>query len=235
MCDPITIASAALMAGSLGANMYGQSQVQGARDDASAAERIRQKKFDEEAAALQLQSEDRYKNFEGQQGERATDLSNMYKQTQESVVGAPAAPAEAATGSNAGSVVAREAAKQKEKTAAFTNQQADAQGGMAAFGDLLGDVSRKQARDAGQIAQIGGFKKGSSQALSYELNAANEEGQGARLLGDILGGLGSMGMMTGLRGGSLGSISLGRGAAPAMGAPMQLAGASTQFNPLAIY
>ena len=70
MCDPLTISGIVLSAAGAGANYLGQQQVQSARDDALAAERIRQQALDQEAAALNTQSQDRYQNFEGQQQEK---------------------------------------------------------------------------------------------------------------------------------------------------------------------
>ena len=68
------------------------------------------------------------------------------------------------------------------------------------FGDLLGEISGKQARDASQIGQIGGFKTGSSNIVPLELNQAQSAGDGWKLLGDILGGLGSVGVSAGIGG-----------------------------------
>ncbi|AAL44650.1 hypothetical protein EN41_19925 [Agrobacterium tumefaciens] len=59
-------------------------------------------------------------------------------------------------------------------------------GRLRAFGDVLGENSRLQARDASQIGQIGGFKRGSSNVMAYELDAANQKGNGLKLFGDAL-------------------------------------------------
>jgi hypothetical protein len=215
MCDPITLGSIALMAAGTGASMYGQNQVQEARGDAMAAERIRQNAFDQEAAAINETSRQRYDNFGQQQGERAQQLRDLYDNVQRSVVAPQAAgtPQEAAPTAGAGSVVARENAKQQGKTDQFNTQQAEAQGAMSSFGDLLGQKSREQARDAGKVGQIGNFKKGSSQALSYELDDANNAGNTFKTLGDLARGLGSVGVAAGLRapmGATSGPLNLAR-------------------------
>lgn len=86
------------------------------------------------------------------------------------------------------------------KARAQTNDRAVRLADVRSFGDLLGDISRKQARDAGQIGQIGGFKAGSQGVLPLELDAAAQAGGKAKLLGDVLGGLGSIGLSAGLSG-----------------------------------
>jgi hypothetical protein len=63
---------------------------------------------------------------------------------------------------------------------------------LRSFGDLLGGIGLKQARDAGYIGQIGGFEKGSSNVLGYELENANSAGNGMKMFGDILGAGGSL-------------------------------------------
>lgn len=213
MCDPVTLGSIGLMLAGTASSAYGQSKVNEARSDAMSAERMRQKKFDDEAAALNETSRQRYDNFGGQQGDRAAELRGMYDDVQRSVVRPEGGPAEAAPTEGEGSVVAREQAKQKGKTDAFNTQQATAQGALTSFGDLLGQKSREQARDASQIGQIGNFKKGSSQALAYELEDANSAGNTWKFLGDLGRGLGSVGVTAGLR-------------APMAGGPLNLANAA---------
>lgn len=198
MCDPVTLGSIGLMLAGTGANVIGQNQVQNARNDALSAERIRQAALDKEAAATQEASRQRFDNYGEQQDQRSSELAKLYRDTQAQVV-APQAAAEAAPTAGADSVVARERAKQQNKTDTFNNQQADAQGAVSGFGDLLGQKSRELARDAGKIGQIGSFKKGSSQALAYELQDANSAGNMWSFLGDLGRGLGSVGVAYGLR------------------------------------
>lgn len=201
MCDPLTIAGVALSGVSYAANAAAQAKVQSARDDAMAAERIRQSGLDKEAAALNTQSQDRYQNFEGQQGEKAKQLADYFTGQQ---VGAPA-PDEAVPASSS-NIVVQEQAKQAAKAKEFTDRTGTALGALRSFGDLLGETSRLQARDASQIGQIGGFKRGSSNVLGYELEAANQKGNGLKMLGDIAGGLGGIGINAGLSGGTLSGL-----------------------------
>lgn len=199
MCDPLTIAGLALTAGSTVAGMQAQRQVEGARATALQNEQMRQDTLDREAAALNEASRDRYKNFQGEQQERAKSLGDYLVGEQAVGQAAPVdAPAETMP-TSASNIVTQEQAKQSAKAKAFTDQQGQALGAMRSFGDLLGETSRATARDAGYLNQTLGFKKGWAGVLPYELEAANQKGAGLRMLGDIMGGLGSVGISAGLQ------------------------------------
>lgn len=182
ICDPLTIAGVALTAGSTVANSMAASKVARARDDAMAAERIRQNGLDQEAQALNAQSQDRYQDFSGKEEKAATKLADYFTGQQ---VAEPSA--EAALPTSASNVVVAEEQKQRAKARDFTDKTGTALGRLRAFGDVLGENSRLQARDASQIGQIGGFKRGSSNVMAYELDAANQKGNGLKLFGDVLG------------------------------------------------
>lgn len=187
MCEPITLAGLALSAVSTGLGYAQQSKVASARDDAMAAERIRQQGLDREAEALNVQSQDRYKDFEGQQEDRGKSLADFF--TSQEVAEPQANAALPASSSN---ITVKEEAKQRGQAREFTDKTGTALGELRSFGDLLGGIGRLQARDAGQIGQIGGFKRGSSNVLAYELDAANNAGKSLGMFGDIVGGLGSV-------------------------------------------
>ena len=212
MCDPLTIGSIALTLGGAGANYMSQQQVDSARSGAMAAERIRQQGLDQQAAALNTTSQDRFNDFGGQQETRAKSLTDMFTE-------APAQlpPTAAPMPASSSNLVVQAEDKARGEARDRTNQIGGALGNLRSFADLLGDTSRLQGRDASQIGQIGGFKKGSSNVLGMELEAANGAGQGTRMLGDVLGGLGRIGTMAGLSG------SLGGAAA---GSPLALTGAA---------
>lgn len=187
ICDPLTIAGIALTAGSTVANSIGASKVQAARDDALAAERIRQTGLDQEAQALNTQSQDRYQDFEGQQAEKSSELGDYFTGQQlDSANANTAAAAEQTAAPTSSNITVREEQKQRGQAKAFTDQQGAALGDLRSFGDLLGGIGREQARDASLIGQIGGFKRGSSGVLPYELDAASSAGDGAKMFGDIL-------------------------------------------------
>lgn len=172
--------------------------MQDARDDAMAAERIRQGSLDKEAQALNAQSQDRYQDFQGQQDQKAASLADYFTGQE---VAEPSA--EAALPTSSSNITVREEGKQRGKATEFTNRTGNALGELRAFGDLLGDVSRLQARDAGQIGQIGGFKRGSSGVLGYELDEASQAGNGLKMFADLAGGAGGIATSAGLSGGSL--------------------------------
>jgi len=130
-----------------------------------------------------------------------------------------ATPAEALPTSTS-NITVREENKQRQQARDFTNAQGAALGNLRSFGDLLGSISRDQARDASQIGQIGGFKQGSAGVLPYELDEAGRSGDGMRLFGDVLGGLGSVATGAGLSGQGL----FGFGAMPAGAQPLRLGG-----------
>lgn len=222
MCDPLTITGIALSAGSTIVQTVATNKVQNARNDALAAERIRQNSLDREADALNATSRERYVDFAGQQGQEATKLGDYF--AAQSTPEPTAAEALPASSSN---LVVAEENKARGAARGDTNERGAALGNLRAFGDLLGAIGRSQARDAGLVGQIGSFKQGSSGVLPYELEAANEKGAGLRFLGDLLGGAGSVITTAGLSGQSLfgkapkvaapaaaGSVMTAKGAAP---------------------
>jgi hypothetical protein len=206
------IFGAAATAASTGLNYMASQKQQNARDAALDAERRRQRDFDREAAVLNAASRDSYNDFDGQQDEKAVSLGQYFANAPQAA--APAVgDANVAAGtvmpSASNDVVTQEIAKQSAKAGAFTGQQANARGALRSFGDTMGGLSRDQARNAGLVGQIGGFKQGSQGVLPYELEAAAQSGGGMQLLADLLGGAGSVGMNYGITNGVLdGSMKL---------------------------
>lgn len=196
----MTIAGIALTAGSTVMNTMAQGKVDKARDDALAAERIRQNGLDQEAKALNVQSQDRYENIDDKREGKAQELGDYF-------AGQSIQANAAAEGVNAppstNNIVVQEQAKQQGKAKDFTNKQGAALGELRSFGDLLGGISREQARDATQVGVLGGFKRGSSNVVPYELEEANSAGDGLKMFGDLLNLGGGMAMNSGLSGGSM--------------------------------
>jgi hypothetical protein len=205
MCDPLTIAGIALTAGSEVANYSANQRATSARNSALSAERLRQQKYQQQAAALNLTSQNRYEDFGGQEDQKAKQLGDYF--TAQSTSPAPGAaggpPAADAMPASTSNIAVQEEAKQRGQATAFTDASAKALGNLRSFGDLLGGIGRSQARDAGQIAQIGNFETGSSGVLPYELDAAGHSGDGTKTFADILGGLGSMATGAGLSGANI--------------------------------
>jgi hypothetical protein len=183
MCTPLVIAGLALTAGSMVANSVAAGQVEGARNDVLLAEHLRQQGFDRKAETLNATSQGRFIGFEPQREVRAADLGD-YLGTRVT----PDANTAAASimPSSSSDIVNQETAKQRDEAQEFVDQQTGALADLRAFGDLLGEKSRLQARDAGKIAQIGGFKVGSQGIVPYELDHAASAGDGMKLFGDLL-------------------------------------------------
>ena len=200
MCDPITIASAALTLGSTVANASANNSAAQARNDALAAERTRQQGFDQETQALNATAQDRFTGFEEKRTEKSAALGDYLVAPEASAANVSAASV-MPTATN--DIVTRETAKKSGEARAFTDQQAGSLAELRAFGDVLGDTSLMQARDASALGQIGGFKRGSTNVVPVELDAASQKGAGMKLLGDILGGAGSIGMTAGISGATL--------------------------------
>lgn len=198
MCDPTTIAGIALTVGSTVVNYAANNAIQKARNDAMAAERVRQTTLDREATAVNETSRQRYDDIDEQEAAASQKLGDYFaEQTTAEPTTAEALP------STTSNIAVAEEAKQRGKARDFTKQSGQALGNLRAFGDVLGGIGRLQARDAGVVGQIGSFKEGSSGVLPYELESANQKGQGLKLFGDLLGGFGSVATSAGLGGGSL--------------------------------
>lgn len=202
MCDPLTIAGAALSAGGIAANSIGASQAAAASSRAYAAEQQRQAQLRNEAAQVQQHSNSLYEGFAGKQQDRAADLTTYLRSNQLPAQGSAQTTVEApASGSN---ITTQGEASQRAHADAYASQQAGALADMRSFGDLLGTNALAQARDAGQIGQIGNFMRGSASVLPIELNAASHAGDTFKTLGGLAGGLGKVGITAGLNGSTLG-------------------------------
>jgi len=194
MCTPVLLAGAALAVGSAVANTIAANTQAQARNDVLAAERIRQQRFDQQTAALNTQSQDRFIDFVPQMEARATSLGDVLA----SRVSDPNSASDTVMPGSSSSIVNQERDKQLGKAQDFVDSRASALADMRSFGDLLGDISIGQGRDASKIGQIGGFKRSSNNLLPLELNEAQKAGDGYMLLGDVLGGLGSIATSAGV-------------------------------------
>lgn len=201
MCTPLAVVGTVLSVGSTIANTIAANKVDKARADAMAAERIRQGKLDQENAALNETSRDRYDDFGGQQEESASKLGDYFTENEAMAAQNDQQAVDAMLPTSGSKITVQEAGKQSGLAKAFTDQQGQALGKLRSFGDVLGGIGREQARDAGSIGQINSFKRASSGIVPLELEAANSAGNGMKLFGDILGMGGSIMMNGGLNGG----------------------------------
>lgn len=193
MCDPLTLIGAVASAGGVAMNMAAQSRVQAARNDALRAERIRQRSLNNEADAINKNSQDRYKKFDRTQERNSKRLQDYYSSQD-----VPEPSKESALPTSNSNITIAEEAKQRDQASALTDRTANALGDLRSFGDTLGSRSLLQGRDANLVGQIAGFKEGSSNVLPFELEEANQKGQGLQLFADILGGLGGLAVSKGL-------------------------------------
>ncbi|MGO3928143.1 hypothetical protein [Rhodopseudomonas pseudopalustris] len=171
-----------------------QDEVNNARLGVNSAERARQQALDMEASGINSGALNRYAGFGTLLADRATKLSDMYR----SAVGGGTALPGTALPASSSDVVNREIDNKQAIAQAFGLQQGDARGKLQSFGDLLGTISRSQARDAGTLGQIGGYKKGSAGVQALELDAAGHAGDSNKLLADLFGGFGKAGLNAGL-------------------------------------
>lgn len=176
------------MAGSTVANTIGNRKAQNALASTQAAERTRQKQFDNESFAINNVAKGRYDGIAGKMDTKATDLASMFAQPSQE---APAEPIITTPESSSGIVTSRENAA-TAKAKGETDARAVNLGKLRSFGDILGDASRMQGQDAGQLGLIGSMRRGSQAVLPMELEAAQNKGRGWRLFGDILSAAGGM-------------------------------------------
>lgn len=198
MCDPVTLGGLALTVGSTVVNQIASSKARKAQNSVMAAERIRQKGFDQEAQAKNLDSQQEFEDFGDKQTQRTQELGDYFasqRATPDTVNQSVDIPQSASN-----ITVANEQA-QRGKAQAFTDQQGRALGELRSFGDLLGQISRGNARNASDISVLGGFKRASAGLTGFEMENAARAGDGLKLFGDVLGGLGQIGVSKGLSGG----------------------------------
>lgn len=201
MCNPIALSLALTAAGTV-ATQVGVRKAQKAQDGAREAERLRQKKFQDEASARAAENL-------SNTGKDATDVGMdkaeaERKDASDKAVAEVRAPIEA-TGENlagdsaAAKLVSTENAAQAAKGLGFALQQGGAKAKLASFGDVSFANAIANARTNQDIARIANFAKGSSDVLPIELEAAARRGEGLRTLGNLLS---SAGMVAGLGAGA---------------------------------
>lgn len=193
MCDPMTLVGIAASAGGVAMNAAAQSRVNAARNDAMKAERIRQHGLDSEADAINRGTQNKYKKFDRSQEKKSGQLQDYYRGQD-----VPEPSKESALPTTSSDITIAEEAKQRGQATALTDRTANALGELRSFGDVLGDKSLLQGRDANRVGQLAGFKQSSSNVLPFELEAANQKGDGMKLFADLLGGAGGLALGKGL-------------------------------------
>lgn len=189
--DPITIAllSAALTAGSTIANNSAANEAAKARSAALDAERMRQQSMERRQTDLSQQGQEQMGEFTNDQDDRMTQLAEYF---QAPTAGDANETAALASPEGTSSITVREMQKQSGEATGRANENAQNLASMRSFGDLLGDRMRGIGRASGEIDQLTNFRRGSTDANAFELDAAMQQGAGKRMLGDVLGGLGAV-------------------------------------------
>lgn len=196
MCDPVTLllVGAGLTAGGYGANMVAQDQVDSARKSAMSAESARQRSFADQLYPITERSQNRYANATAQGQTAANDIAAFYAATADAAAPTAVMPATDSTITNT------EREKKGGEARRFNDQQGQAQANVRSFGDFLTGAGRGVQRDTGEAGTIANFMRGSQAVLPLELDDANRAGAGMKLFGDLLSGVGSLGMSAGLSG-----------------------------------
>lgn len=189
MCDPMTLTGLALSAGSSVMNNMAANDAAKARSSALNAERLRQRGMEQKQTALADESQGQLQNFGEDQGQRVSDLAGYFK---EPIASDANAEAGMIAPEGTSSITVREMANQSGKATDKANASAENLASLRSFGDLLGDKMRGVQRNSGAIDQMTGMRRGSTDALSFELDAAAQKGAGKRMFADLLGGAGSL-------------------------------------------
>lgn len=195
--DPLTLAllGGASTLGSMFFNGQAQDEVNAARNAVIQKNRGQQAALDTEAKGVTEQSLGRFSNFGDNMNADATKLSTMFN--------TPAAPPTdphliAALPASTNDYVNREIGNRGDIAKAFVTNQGNALGKLRSFGDVMGGISRDQAGDTQHIGQLGSFKAGDTAVTNIALDNANRAGNTDAAIGNILGGLGKVGLTAGL-------------------------------------
>lgn len=160
-----------------------------ARSSALQAERIRQSGHSQQQQAAATASADSMKDFTGDQARSAEELAGYFR---DPVAGDANAAAGMIAPEGTSDITVREMANQSAKAKTRTNAQADSLGKLRAFDNTMGSKNRLFKNNASVIDQANSFRRGSQDALAYELEAAAQRGAGKKFLGDLLSGAGSI-------------------------------------------
>jgi hypothetical protein len=194
--EPISLGiGAASTLASMFMNSAAQSQVDDARNAVIQKNRGQQAALDAEAKGATDQSLGRFSNFGAGMDADASRLSDFYK----TPITTPTTPNTiAALPASTNDYVNREIGTKGGIADAFVAHNADTLGKLRSFGDMFGNISRAQAGDTQKIGQLGSFKAGDTAVTNIALDNANRAGNTDAAIGNILGGLGKVGLTAGL-------------------------------------
>lgn len=194
MCNPVAIALSLTAAGSA-AQAAGARRAAKAMEGARIAESIRQKGFQDQAAAVVDESLSK-------SGRGATE-QGMKEAAAERAAAADAAvadvrkPVEAVGANLAGDqsgnkVMATESDLQAAKNLGFATQQGRAKADMLSFNDITFQNAINNIRAGQQLATTGNFMRGSAGVLPVEVEAASRKGDNLKTFGTLLNTAGTI-------------------------------------------
>jgi flagellar capping protein FliD len=230
MCLPVlAIAGLAAMAGGAGLNYLGQQKADHALSHTFNKERSRQQEFEAEQNAKFQDSLNSTANVADPAAEAAAAARRTQALT--AATKSVAAPGMFMPGSSsAPAVVNAEATAAGKRADTRTSALAAALGSLGGMGDLMQANNIDIAHNSGDIAQIGGFKRGSLDVLQSEMDAAKRKGSTLRTLGGLAQSIGQA-MLSGGAGAGAGGMTVNP-ASFAQGSLFSAPSMSSVFNQL---
>jgi len=191
MCDPLTIAGAALTLGSTFLSSRAAKQQADARNKASQAELARQEGFKKQAADAFNASVGQFSR--GAQDKQIQVIQDERNQGFQDVLdNADFGVSDLPLSESAPKIVGSSAATQLSDTLAKGRERARALANLGAFSEsnFLNNIAL--GRTDQDLARFGSFSAGSQNLLPGELDVANRQGSGLAAGADILGALGTV-------------------------------------------
>ena len=182
MTSPVALA---LTGGSVLSNSIAQGEIDHARAKAMAAQDARQSALDAQVNSANADALKQYTGFGDRQAGAQSTLAGLYNQ---GIVGTGTSTAPNMMPGPQSPLIANENAKQSGIKTAFAQQQAGAKATLDASSQALSDAGVARSQDLNQVSLYDHMKRQQAQVLPIALSAANAQGGGAKLLGDLLSG-----------------------------------------------
>lgn len=201
MCLPIAVLGGILAAAGAGAQYFGQKKADHALTKTFNTERARQQSFQQDQVARFKDSLSSVGNLADPNAQAAAAADRLAAFTGVTQDANPVASGYLPTAASAPQVVATAGGRAGAKSSAATATLARALANMSGFGDLQQRTNIDIGRNDQSIGQIGGFMRGSLDALQPELDAAKTRGGNLRMLGSLAQSIGTSMISGGLGGG----------------------------------
>jgi hypothetical protein len=197
MCDPMSIAAAALTVAGVGAQAVGAGKARRAQSNVASAETARQRGYQAEQSALFDQT------MAGQTREASDQrLSDATARRTNALQGAvtPGSVMDVPLAGNEASVVADTISRRLAESAQTARDEGGRLGALGAYKDLNLGNSIDLGRSGQQQGMFTGFSRGSSDLVPMEMDVAGHKGDNWASIGRLLGGLGTVTGMAGAYG-----------------------------------